>query len=225
MFSVRITGDRQINDVLDRFSAEIRERQKLARRMGGYVRTLSRQNIKRRRTVDGAAMTPRQKRRDARAMLMGLHRAMTVRAAAGNQGVTVSWDNALMAAIGYRHQEGIGEAWGPRRARAVYGQPDYKARATRKQAQALLREGYRLMVRAKGGGRRPKRVTVQWIEQNMTLGQAGLILRLLRTGQATGKQSWRDTVPARPFLGVTPKQAEELTQKLIKSLLAAAVAR
>ena len=63
MFSVRITGDKQINAVLDRFSAEIRERQKLARRMGGYVRTLSRQNIKRQRTVDGAAMTPAQKRR------------------------------------------------------------------------------------------------------------------------------------------------------------------
>lgn len=222
MFSVRITGDRQINDVLDRFSTEIRERQKLARRMGGYVRTLSRQNIKRQRTVDGATMTPRQKRREARAMLMGLHRDMKVRAAQGNQGVTVSWDNSLLAAIGFRHQEGIGENWSPGRASKVYGQPNYKARATRKQAKALLREGYRLMVPAKGGGRRPKRVTVQWIEEKMTLGQAGLILRLIRTGQTRGKQSWRDTVPARPFLGVTPQQAEDLSQKLVKSLLKAA---
>ncbi len=101
-------------------------------------------------------------------------------------------------------------------------QPDYKARATRAQAKALLREGYRLMVPAKGGGRRPKRVTVQWIEEKMTLGQAGLILRLIRTGQTRGKQSWRDTVPARPFLGVTPQQAEDLSQKLVKSLLKAA---
>lgn len=222
MFSVRITGNQQINDVLNRFSAEIRERQKHARRLGGYVRTLSRQNISRHRTVDGAAMTPRQKRAAARPMLMGLHRAMTVRAADGNQGVTVSWDNALMASIGYRHQEGIGENWSPGRARSVYGQPDYKARATRKQAQALLREGYRLMVPAKGGGRRPKRVTVQWIQEKMTLGQAGLILRLIRTGQTRGKQSWQDTVPARPFLGVTPQQAEDLSQKLVKSLLKAA---
>lgn len=225
MFSVRITGDKQINDVLNRFSAEIRERQKFARRMGGYVRTLSRKNIKRQRTVDGAAMTPAQKRRAARPMLMGLHRDMKVRAAAGNQGATVSWDNALMAAIGYRHQEGVGEEWGPKRARTVYGQPDYKDRATRAQAKALLREGYRLMVPAKGGGRRPKRVTVQWIEEKMTLGQAGLILRLIRTGQTRGKQSWRDTVPARPFLGVTPQQAEELSRKFVKSLLAAAVSR
>ena len=222
MFSVRITGNQQINAVLDRFSAEVRERQKLARRMGGYVRTLSRQNIKRRRTVDGAAMTPRQKRREARPMLMGLHSQMVVRAAEGNKGVTVSWENSLLAAIGYRHQEGVGEDWSPDRARKVYGQPNYKGRVTRKQAKALLRGGFRLMVPATGGGSRPKRVTVRWIEEKMTLGQAGRILRLIGTGQAKGKQSWRDTVPARPFLGVTPQQAEELSRKLVKSLLKAA---
>lgn len=226
MFSVAVTGDKQINATLNRFSSEIRERQKYARRMGGYVRTLSRQNIKRQRTVDGAAMTPRRKRREARPMLMGLARQMSVRAASGEgggaQGVAVSWDNGLMAAIGYRHQHGIGEDWSPLRASKVYGQPDYKARATRRQAQALLREGYRLMVPAKGGGRRPKRVTVQWIQQKMSLGQAGLILRLLRTGQTKGAQAWRDTVPDRPFLGVTSQQAEELAQKFVKSLLKAA---
>ena len=221
-WAVRIVGNKQLNAQLDRFAREAKERQKLARRMGGYVRTLSRQNIKRQRTVDGAAMTPAQKRRAARPMLMGLHSQMVVRAAEGNKGVTVSWENPLLAAIGYRHQEGIGENWSPGRARTVYGQPDYKARATRAQAKALLREGYRLMVPAKGGGRRPKRVTVPWIEEKMTLGQAGLILRLLRTGQTKGKQSWRDTVPARPFLGVTPQQAEDLSRKLVKSLLKAA---
>ncbi|WP_417292764.1 virion morphogenesis protein [Desulfovibrio porci] len=224
-WSVRVVGNRQLNAQLDRFARGARERQKLARRMGGYVRTLARQNIKRQRTVGGAAMTPAQKRRAARPMLMGLHRQMVVRAAEGNKGVTVSWENPLLAAIGFRHQEGIGENWSPGRARNVYGQPNYKARATRKQAKALLREGYRLMVPARGGGRRPKRVTVQWIEEKMTLGQAGLILRLIRTGQTRGKQSWRDTVPARPFLGVTPQQAGELSRKLVKSLLAAAVAR
>ena len=221
-FTVSVLGNKQLNAQLDRFAREARERQKLARRMGGYVRTLARQNIKRRRTVEGAAMTPRQKRREARPMLMGLHSQMVVRAAEGNKGVTVSWENPLVAAIGYRHQEGVGENWSPDRAHKVYGQPDYKAKATRKQAKALLREGYRLMVPAKGGGRRPKRVTVRWIEEKMPLGQAGLILRLLRTGQTKGKQSWRDTVPARPFLGVTPQQAEDLTKKLVKSLLKAA---
>ncbi len=151
-WSVRVLGNRQLNAQLDRFAREARERQKLARRMGGYVRTLARQNIKRQRTVGGTAMTPAQKRRAARPMLMGLHRQMVVRAAEGNKGVTVSWENALMAAIGFRHQEGVGENWSPGHARRVYGQPNYKARATRKQAKALLREGYRLMVPAKGGG-------------------------------------------------------------------------
>lgn len=226
MLSVRVTGDEQINATLDRFAAEMRERQKYARRLGGYVRTLSRKNIKRQRTVDGAPMAPRQKRREARPMLMGLYRQMTVRAAPGEgggvQGVAVSWDNGLMAAIGYRHQHGIGEDWSPQRARKAYGQPDYKARATRRQAKALLREGYRLPVRGKGGGRGLKRVTVSWIEQHMTLGQAGLILRLMRTGKRKGVQSWRDTVPARPFLGVTSQQADELAEKFVKSLLKAA---
>ena len=88
-WAVHVTGNKQLNAQLDRFAREAKERQKLARRMGGYVRTLSRQNIKRQRTVDGAAMTPAQKRRAARPMLMGLHSQMVVRAAEGNKGVTV----------------------------------------------------------------------------------------------------------------------------------------
>ena len=46
-WSVHVTGNKQLNAQLDRFASEAKERQKLARRMGGYVRTLSRQNIKR----------------------------------------------------------------------------------------------------------------------------------------------------------------------------------
>ena len=65
-------------------------------------------------------------------------------------------------------------------------------------------------------------VSLMYASATVLEGGTVMASRLIRTGQTRGKQSWRDTVPARPFLGVTPQQAEDLSQKLVKSLLKAA---
>jgi len=218
-----------LNAQLDRFARTIQERQKIARKQGGSVRTLSRKNIRRQQTVAGAPFERRKNARDTRRMLLGLDREMAVisRASSGG-GVVVSWKNRLVAGIAGRHQLGLGEAWDPPLAAKVYGVPKYGNPCTRRQAKALIREGYRLMVPAPGGGRgpgrnkRPRRVTVMWLEQNFSLGQAGLILRLMRTGKARGAQAWKDTVPVRDFLGVTDAQANDMAAKLAQTLARAA---
>lgn len=53
------------------------------------------------------------------------------------------------------------------------------------------------------------------------MGQAGLILRLLRTEKLTGKKSWETGIPARPFLGVTDLQAEQYSERFARSLVKA----
>lgn len=201
-FTVSLSGSARLNAQLDALAGNVKERQKLARRLAGYVRTQSKRNIRRQETVEGAPFSPRQKRREARAMLAGLAKAMAVRSGE-HEGAVVTWTNPLMAHIGYRHQHGMGEDWSPQRAEKAYGSPDYAAPCTRRQAQALIREGYRLMVPAKGGGRRPKRVTVLWLQKHFSLGHAGLVMRILHTKSAKGAQTWQDTVPDRTFLGVT----------------------
>lgn len=217
-FSVSLSGSARLNAQLDALAGNVKRRQKLARRLAGYVRTQSRRNIRRQETVEGAPFAPRKKRQEARAMLSGLAKAMSVRS--GEQGgAVVGWTNPLLSHIGHRHQHGMGEDWSPQRAEKVYGTPDYAAPCTRRQAQALIREGYRLMVPAKGGGRRPKRVSVLWLQKHFTLGHAGLVLRIMRTKSAQGAQTWQDTVPDRTFLGVTTAEAEKMCEKLAKTVL------
>lgn len=205
---------------LDALSEGIKDRQKNARRLAGYVRTQARRNVRKQETVEGAPFTPRKRQRAERAMLKGLAKSMAVlsRSKEGG-GAVVTWKNGFTAKIGYRHQHGVGEEWTPDRAERAYGRPDYKAPCTRRQAKALLREGYRLMVPMKGGGRRPKRVSVLWLERHFTLGHAGLVLRLMRTKSAQGKQSWLDTVPERTFLGVTSGEADKMCERLAKTVL------
>jgi phage gpG-like protein len=212
-------GADRLGKQLDALGGEIKGRMKAARKLAGYVRTQDRRNIRRQETVDGAPFAPRKRQRADRAMLAGLANTMTVVSQPRLGGVAVTWKNALTAKIAYRHQHGVGEDWTPEKAAKVYGRPDYKAACTRSQAKALLREGYRLMVPMKGGGRRPMRVTVGWLESRLSLGQAGIILRLMRTKKAQGAQSWRDTVPERPFLGVTPGEADKMCEKLAKTVL------
>lgn len=205
---------------LEALGGEIKDRQKNARRLGGYVRTQARRNIRRQETVEGAPFAPRKRQRAERAMLKGLAKTLAVisRSKDGG-GVAVSWKNSLTARIAYRHQHGVGEEWTPERAAKVYGRPDYNAPCTRRQAKALIREGYRLMVPMKGGGRRPKRVSVLWLEKHFALGHAGLVLRLMRTKQARGKQAWLDTVPERTHLGVTSGEADKMCERLAKTVL------
>lgn len=218
-FTVSLGSSTRLNAQLERLARDVRERQKLARRLAGYVRTQARRNIKRQETVEGAPFSPRQRRKDARPMLAGLARAMAVRSGGEQGGAMVCWPNPLMSHIGFRHQQGLGEDWTPQRAETTYGMPEYAAPCTRRQAQALLREGYRLMVPAKGGGRRPKRVTVLWLQKHFSIGHAGLVLRILRTKDSRGAQRWQDTVPARPFLGVTVAEADKMCEKLAKTVL------
>jgi len=104
------------------------------------------------------------------------------------------------------------------------GSPDYDAEATKAQARALLKEGFKRPVGkyrsgAKKGQRKNRRVSQKWIMENMTLGQAGLILRLLRD-EAESKKAWELTVPARPFFGLRKADATELSDRLIKTIFA-----
>jgi phage virion morphogenesis protein len=207
--------NRQLHDL----SMSVKDTRKNARKLGGYVRTQARRNVRRQQTVEGSPFVPRRKKREQTALLQKIHTSLKVLPRGSEGGVVVSWQNPMEAKIAYRHQHGVGEKWGPDTAARVYGQPDYKAPCTRRQAKALLREGYRLMVPAKGGGRRPKRVTTMWLEKHFSLGQAGVILRMMRTGSAKGVQSWRDTVPERPFLGVTAAEADKMAEKLAKTVL------
>lgn len=216
------------SDLLERqlaaLGGAVQDRQSHARTLGGYVRSLARKNVKEQRKVAGGAFDPRKARTRARAkrqMLTGIAKRLAVMSRANDGGgVVVGWKNRLVSHIAHTQQTGQGREWSAAYLKGLRGSPDYDAPCTRRQARALIREGYEFNAGQKGKG--TKRVTVKQIERMFTLGRAGLILRMMRTGKTKGVQRWRDDPPPRPFLGVTEAQAGEQCEKLAKKLAKAA---
>ncbi len=199
-------GRLRLHEQLDILSMSPRTRRNITMRMGRKVAKEAKANIRQQKTIHGRSMEPRKNSRNKRKMLRGLSRTMKVFRRQG-ESVEISWPTAIRGQIANRHQKGAPESWNSPKARKVYGVPDYKAPATRAQAKSLKAEGYRLRVKKKKGkGCTLRRVSIKWIMDNMSLGQAGLILRLMRTGTKRGKQQWEVKPAARPFLGPNPEQ-------------------
>lgn len=191
----------------------------LVNRMGRQVINEARKNIRSQRTVDGASMEPRKDKRSRRKLLVRMGRGLSVKHG-GDLRADVTWKNSRMARIAYQHQHGVAETWTPAKAEKVYGVPDYRDKATAAQAKSLIAEGFKRQVAKKRGrGVALRRVSQKWIRENMTLGQAGIILRLMRTKNAHGKQRWEIIPPARPFLGATPDMAGAMLTDLARQAL------
>lgn len=184
------------------------QRRRTLRIIGKQTRDNVRVNVRKQRTIRGRAMAPRANRRK-RKMFRRLPKRMVTNVRNDHQ-ADVTWKHGGQAMTAYRHHHGIPENYTAKKAARIYGKPDYSKPATPAQAKALNREGFRRRVkRQRGkGGAVLKRVPQKWIRENMSMGQAGLILRLMRTGNRKGKQNWKIPVPERPILGATPKEAE-----------------
>lgn len=194
-------------DQIEVLSMKPVKRRRLLRQIGKHIRIDTRQNIKRQRTVTGRSMEPRAKKKRRR-MFRKMAKGMVTRIKNDHQ-AQITWKQPGQARLAFRHHHGISENYTASKAARVNGTPDYTKPATPAQAKALAKEGYRRPVARKRGkgGAILKRVSQKWIRENMTIGQAGLILRLMRTGTREGKQSWVIKLPERPILGATPADA------------------
>lgn len=126
-------------------------------------------------------------------------------------GGAIGWRNAVEGTIAGKHNAGYSyrfkKAWIQKESDGTRQDLDYyKNPATRKQASALLAEGYK--IRRKGGKGAWKTPTIKWITQNLTIGRAGLILDLLRKNR--GVDEWNITIPKRQFLGITADDLETI---------------
>jgi len=180
------------------------KRKRFHKQLGQEVIKTGRANIRAQRTLDGRPMTPRKngKAKVLRRMMRG------VKAWSGPNQVKVSWTNTRAGQVARAHQEGQTERMTAAKAARRAGTPDYDAPATRTQARALIKEGYR---HPRGG-----RVSMKWITEHMSLGQAGVVLRSMR--DAPPKQSWEIETPARPFFGLTRGDIKHWADHLITTL-------
>jgi hypothetical protein len=209
----------RLNHQLEVLSMGSARRKRFLRQIGKEVRANLRGNISGQKTITGSAMEPRaikKKKRMFRAMAKGM-----VTKIKNDHSADITWENLGQAKIAYRHHHGIPENFTAAKAKKQYGEPDYQAKATPAQARALNKEGFRVRVARKRGkgGAVLKRVPQKWIQENLTIGKAGLILRLMRTNSPRGKQSWKIKVPARPILGVTPADVDKYLTAMATGIL------
>ena len=133
-------------------------------------------------------------------MLTKLKKFMKVRHSANDASVYFSGGNS--GKIARAHQEGISLDAGKPKGKAARNK---EGPATRNLARALIAEGYKIPRRKGKGSKRP---SIKWITENLSINQAGFLLRDLKG--SSSKSTWQIDLPARSFLGQT--QGEEKQQ-------------
>ncbi|MEM5508505.1 phage virion morphogenesis protein [Pseudoalteromonas sp. AS71] len=133
-------------------------------------------------------------------MLTKLKKFMKVRHSANDASVYFLGGNS--GKIARAHQEGISLDAGKPKGKAAQNK---ERPATRNLARALIAEGYKIPRRKGKGSKRP---SIKWITENLSINQAGFLLRDLKG--SSSKSTWQIDLPARSFLGQT--QGEEKQQ-------------
>ncbi|MCX2834462.1 phage virion morphogenesis protein [Microbulbifer thermotolerans] len=210
MFVIDISGHLTLQRQFQVLKMKPSERRRMAGIMARKVRSYSRKRLRVQRDLQGKLWEKRKVGRQK--MLRGMSKKMRTRS--DSRGAEVRFTDAVTAKIGYAHQYGVPERWSAVKAEKVYGKPDYSAPCTRRQARALKQEGYK--VRVVGG--KKKKPTIKWMLENLTQGQAGLILRIMRD-DLNPKKNWVIELPERSFLGVTEKEIDALANTVFDETL------
>jgi hypothetical protein len=210
----------KLMDQIKVISMSVPQRRRMMADIGRQTRKKTRENIRGQRTVTGAGMHSRANARTKRKMMRNMGKGMQTKVINTHK-ATVGWKNAGQAKVADRHHRGIAETWTPRKMAKVHGVPDYEKPATHAQARALNKEGFRRRVARKRGKGKAilKRVPAKWIMENMTLGQAGLALRLMKYNTHKGKQNWETKPAPRPILGAAPEDADAYLTQMAEEAL------
>lgn len=207
--SVDIRGLVSAQEQLQLLELPAAKRRRLLNNASKRLRTRNTRRITAQRNLDGSVF---EKRQDGgkRKMLRGLGKRLQVTQLTADQAV-LGWRQRRNARIAGEHQAGLSTPMTAARMRRQ-GAPDYAGSATRRQASALIREGYK--IRAGKGWKRP---SPGWIVENLKSGQAGLILAQLE-GQ-TKQQSWKIDLPARDALGADPQDIREIVSTVLQQII------
>lgn len=178
------------------------KRKRISGQFARKVRVNTRRRLKQQKSLNGQPWKKR-KGKSRKKMLRGLSKKLVARG--DSKGATVTFNRHQIGQVARAHQEGHTETMTARKMEKIHGQPDYEAPATRAQAKALKAEGFK---QRKKSGKGYKNATIKDITQTMTIGQAGIVLRLMRDKDAAS--SWQIPLPARSFLGATEKEISDM---------------
>lgn len=212
MLEMDIRGLLAAQEKMQALALPAAKRRRLLNNAAKRLRTSNRKRIRDQQNLDGTPYAPRQGRRK-RKMMTGIGKGLQVTHLTADEAV-LGWKNRLVSRIASEHQAGANETMTAARLRRLGKNPDYDAPASRPQARALLKAGYRIRQ-----GKRWKRPASAWIVDNLNNGQAGLILSKLHSGPK--KSSWKIVLPARTVLGAQAEDVRKILSTVLQQTLTA----
>ena len=209
MLNIGIPTDRALKE-LDLLTLDANKRRRILRGAGRQVRRDTKARLKSQVGLSGRVWQGRSNGKKQR-MLRKLGKGLQVHTTPNNAKITFS--NERVGKIARVHQEGIDLTVKAKTATELQQQKgtlDYSDPSTRKQAKALRIEGYQIRKKRGKGWKTP---SLKWITENLTMGRAGIILRLMR--ESAPKSSWEIKTPARSFLGQNESEQKELKNYML----------
>ncbi|PKH06667.1 phage virion morphogenesis protein [Moritella sp. Urea-trap-13] len=187
------------------------KRLKILRKLSRHLAKQNRKNIRENKDPDGR----RWKHRSAgdKKMMRKMGKQLKTKTTANH---ATLFFPGVAGKIASQHQYGTTEKWNAAKARRVYGRPSYGDKPTRLQAKRLRELGYSIAAKRQGkrkGKSKRKKPTIKWIVENLTTGQAGLIIRALK--DKTAQSSWEIKLPERQLLGAN---VEDITNFITAEL-------
>lgn len=220
-FDLNIEGMLGLQAQLALLNLSPKLRRRLLTRVGKRIRTMSARRVRAQKKLDGSPFSPRKtstKRR--RKMLSGLIKSkyLDVVKASPDQ-ATVGWKNNLMGYIAAEHQAGKTRRFTAAQARKA-NPISYDSECTTEQAKRLRRLGFKVRKASEGkrGKARWLRPSVAWITENIKYGQAGVLIRELKS-ESAGPTSWDIKLPKRDFLGADQSDIARLIKVVFDQIL------
>lgn len=214
---IELVGKDAINakQALEALVLTKRKRFWLLKDLGRWEKRMTRSRIRRQKDVDNQKFEKRK--RDEGAVLTSFENGMEPYVLHDATMLDLTWRRKTKAKKATVHQAGLTQTVSAREyikeQRKRRGEPDYDGPCTKEQAIALRRLGYRVRRKDGKGWNKP---SVRNLEKRLTLGQAGLIIRMMRTGKPKGKQSWKVHTPQRQMLGTKSQKVKERFVKNIE---------
>jgi hypothetical protein len=216
MLKIQVEGVKEAQKALSHVASPATQKKVLAV-IAKSVMNASKERTRKQTDLSGAAWKPRKDRTVRRRML--IKTGQRIRTISVNPSeALIGFNNRVFERIAASQQRGLDQIYTrqlvaaeeKRKAKKKNGgvepEEDSQAgKATMRQARALIAAGFK--IRGRRGYKTP---TFIWIKRNMSLEQAGVILRILRGKPA--KSSWVIPLPERSFLGVTAGQLEGLAE-------------
>lgn len=204
-------GADKIMLVLHAMSFNLAEKRKFNFYLGKEVEKLARKRQSSQVDLEGNSWTPRSKNPThlkTGKMLRKIVKPKNMVVYSDVEYATVTFKNSIVGNIAKKHQEGVQKKPG----RAINKQ-HYDSPCTVQQAKALVREGYRRPV----SGGNAQRVSIKYLTENMTTGQAGAILDKMQHGETSGSSKW--FIPPRSFLGANSEEQQVMVKNIAQKII------